>query len=117
MHLLYVDDSGSVGNPQEKHFVLGGVAVFERGIYHVIKALDDIVEGFGLGGSAHDIELHGTDMYGGRCAPWRQLQRAERERFLSAALLHILRGHGGCQPHLPERGDWRDVPINRSAES
>ena len=86
MHLLYVDDSGSVENPQEKHFVLGGVAVFERGIYHVIQALDEVVEKFGLGGSAHDIELHGTDMYGGRCAPWRSLQRAERERFLLEAL-------------------------------
>jgi hypothetical protein len=47
MHLLYVDDSGSVGNPNEAHFILGGVAVFERGIYHVIKALDEVVAKFG----------------------------------------------------------------------
>jgi hypothetical protein len=89
MHLLYVDDSGSVGNPQERYFVLGGVAVFERGIYHVIKGLDDIVDGFGLGGCSHDVELHGTDMYGGRCQPWRSLQRAEREGFLTRALAVI----------------------------
>ena len=37
MHILYVDDSGSVDNPTEAHFVLGGISVFERGLYHQIK--------------------------------------------------------------------------------
>lgn len=86
MHLLYVDDSGSVRNPGENYFVLGGVAVFERGVYHVIKALDDLVASFDFGGSHHDIELHGTDMYGGRVDPWRRLKRADRERMLGQAL-------------------------------
>jgi hypothetical protein len=86
MHLLYVDDSGSVGNADETHFILGGIAIFERALYHVIKALDDVVAGFGLGGNAHDIELHGTDMYGGRTSPWRTLMRDERERMIKAAL-------------------------------
>lgn len=86
MHLLYVDDSGSVGNPAEKHFILGGVAVFERGIYHVIEALDEVLKSFDLGGSHHDIELHGTDMYGGRTNPWRSVPRAKREAMLSQAL-------------------------------
>ncbi|SRR5579885_285638 len=89
MHLLYVDDSGSVGNADEKHFVLGGVAVFERGIYHVIKALDDVVEGFGLGGSAHDIELHANEMYNGRKPPWSSIKRADREKMIKAALAVI----------------------------
>ncbi len=86
MHLLYVDDSGSVGNTKETHFVLGGVAVFERGIYHVINALDDVVNGFGLGGSAHEIELHGNEMYNGRDDPWRSLKRPDREEMVKAAL-------------------------------
>jgi hypothetical protein len=86
MHLLYVDDSGSVGNPNETHFILGGVAIFERGLYHVIKALDDVVESFGLGGNPHDIELHGNEMYQGRNGPWRSLKRAEREPMIRAAL-------------------------------
>lgn len=30
MYLLYVDESGSPGDPNQKHFVLAGVAVFER---------------------------------------------------------------------------------------
>jgi hypothetical protein len=87
MHLLYVDDSGSVGNATERHFILGGVAVFERGIYHAIKALDDVVAGFGIGGSPHDVELHGTDMYGGRIEPWRSIaKKTEREGMINRAL-------------------------------
>jgi Protein of unknown function (DUF3800) len=86
MHLLYVDDSGSVGNAQETHFVLGGVAVFERGIYHVIKALDDVVAGFGLAGSPHDIELHGNEMYNGRNKPWSSIKRPDREEMIKTAL-------------------------------
>jgi hypothetical protein len=86
MHPLYVDDSGSVGNPEETHFILGGVAIFERGVYHVIKALDDAVAQFGLGGNPHDIELHGTHMYQGRIEPWRSLKRPDREMMIRAAL-------------------------------
>ncbi|MGE5535832.1 MAG: DUF3800 domain-containing protein [Acidobacteriota bacterium] len=86
MHLLYVDDSGSVGNSQETHFVLGGVAVFERAVYHVIKGLDEIVDGFGFGGSSHDIELHGNEIYNGRNDPWRPVKRPEREEMIKAAL-------------------------------
>jgi hypothetical protein len=43
MHILYIDDSGDVENPTERHFVLGGIggiAIFERGIYHQIVAAD-----------------------------------------------------------------------------
>ncbi len=86
MHLLYVDDSGSVGNPNEAHFILGGVAIFERGVYHVIKALDDVVAKFGLGGNPHDVELHGNVMYQGRAEPWYRVHRTDRERMIKAAL-------------------------------
>ena len=86
MHILYVDDSGSVENPNERHFVLGGIAVFERGIYHVIKAADDCVAEFGIG-AAEDIELHGSPMYNGRDSVWRTVkERVKREQFISAAL-------------------------------
>ncbi|MBM3757397.1 MAG: DUF3800 domain-containing protein [Acidobacteria bacterium] len=29
MYLLYLDDSGSPGNPSERYFVLGGICVYE----------------------------------------------------------------------------------------
>lgn len=86
MHILYVDDSGHVENPGEKHFVLGGIAVFERGIYHVIKAADDCVAGFGLG-SLEEIELHGSPMYNGRDGVWRSVkERPKREQMIKDAL-------------------------------
>ncbi len=86
MHILYVDDSGSVDNPEERHFVLGGIAIFERGIYHLIRAADDCVAGFGLG-DAHDIELHGSPMYSGRSGVWRTVrERSQREQMIKDAL-------------------------------
>lgn len=86
MHILYIDDSGSVENPGEKHFVLGGIAVFERGIYHAIKAADDCVAAFEIG-TPEDIELHGSPMYNGRDGVWRAVkERSRREAFITLAL-------------------------------
>jgi hypothetical protein len=86
MHLLYVDDSGSAGDPQERFFVLAGVAVFERRLYHLITALDQVVEGFGLDlEEAHQIELHGSAMYSGH-KDFHSIKRAERETMIHAAL-------------------------------
>lgn len=85
MHILYVDDSGSVDNPQDKFFILGGVSVFERGIYHLINSLDEVVDQFGIG-DPDDIELHGNPMYQGREPPWRSIHRSRREEMIKLAL-------------------------------
>jgi len=89
MHILYVDDSGDVGNPVETHFVLGGISVFERGIFHQITAADRCVEAFQLG-PASDIELHGSPMYNGRDGVWKSIRnRPQREQMISSALATI----------------------------
>jgi uncharacterized protein DUF3800 len=86
MHILYLDDSGSVENPEERHFVLGRIAIFERGIYHQIAAADKCVAAFGLGDPV-DIELHGSPMYAGRDAVWRTVRdRPRREQMIREAL-------------------------------
>jgi hypothetical protein len=86
MHILYVDDSGSVGDATQQFLVLGGVSVFERGIYHLISDADRCVESFGLG-DAGDIELHATDMYGGRGRPWSTIKsRPDREALIQCSL-------------------------------
>jgi hypothetical protein len=86
MHILYVDDSGSVSNPNEKIFILGGISVFERGIYHQIMATDNCVASFGIGPVA-DIELHGSPMYNGGDGIWRTVRsRAAREQMIRSAL-------------------------------
>jgi Protein of unknown function (DUF3800) len=85
MHILYLDDSGSVENPNERFFILGGVSVFERGIYHLIEALDETVRGFDIGDPA-DVELHGNPMYQGKTAPWKSVPRPKRVDMMNAAL-------------------------------
>jgi hypothetical protein len=89
MHLLYVDDSGSVSNPNEKYFVLAGVAVFERRLYHLITAIDAVVDGFKMSGDPHEVELHGSPMYAGREA-WRSAKRSDREAKIQQALATLL---------------------------
>jgi hypothetical protein len=86
MHILYIDDSGDVENPTERHFVLGGIAIFERGIYHQIVAADNCVDAFGLGDPV-GIELHGSPMYNGRDGVWRTVRdRPTREKMIKNAL-------------------------------
>lgn len=86
MHVLYVDDSGSVANANERFFILGAVSVFERGIYHLIKAADDCVASFDLGDPA-DIELHGTQMYHGKGGVWQSVRdRSLREAMIQKSL-------------------------------
>ncbi len=40
MYILYLDESGT--HAKSKHFVLAGLAVFERETYFLAKALDDL---------------------------------------------------------------------------
>ena len=70
MYLLYLDGSGSVRNSAERHFVLAGVAVFERVIYHLISETDQFVSTLGVG-AVHDVELHASVMANGSKAPWK----------------------------------------------
>ena len=96
MHILYVDDSGDVENPKERHFVLGAVSIFERGLYHQIKAADDCVASFNLG-DPHEIELHGSPMYAGRDSVWRSVRdRPSREKMITQAL-QTLSGHSSVR--------------------
>ena len=44
MYILYIDDSGSIANPNEEYFVLGGVCVPERTISWLTGQLDSLAE-------------------------------------------------------------------------
>lgn len=90
MHILYVDDSGSVGNANERFFVLGGVAVFERGIFHLIQETDACIAAMRVG-KIENVELHGTDMYNGGRGVWKRVRtRASREAHINSALSLLL---------------------------
>jgi len=42
MYLLYLDESGNEDDPRDKHFVLAGLAVFERSTYFLSQRIDQI---------------------------------------------------------------------------
>jgi hypothetical protein len=71
-------------NPQEAFFVLAGVAMFERSLYHFISSLDQVVERFGLPDPS-TVELHGSAMYNGR-KEFGSIMRPEREKMIHDAL-------------------------------
>jgi len=85
MHLLYIDGSGTVKNPNETYFVLAGVAVFERQIYHIIKEIDEFVRDFNLEDS-EAAELHASDMASGKARPWKTMRRSRRLEIINSAL-------------------------------
>lgn len=85
MHLLYIDGSGTVKNPNETYFILAGVAVFERQIYHIIKEVDEFVRDLGLEDS-ENAELHATDMASGKTRSWKTMRRPDRLDTIKRAL-------------------------------
>ncbi len=65
MYILYLDDSGSVGNQNEEYFVLGGVAVPEQSIRwlsHELEALAERLEPT----NARQVEFHASEIFSGR---------------------------------------------------
>ena len=86
MFVLYIDGSGSVSNPDERHFVLAGVAMFERAIFHTIKDLDNVVESFKLGYSYDEIELHGSHMFSSKDIHWKTIPKQRRIEMILEAL-------------------------------
>jgi hypothetical protein len=46
MHLLYLDESGSVADPNQNHFILAGLSVFERKTHWIEQELNNIAKRF-----------------------------------------------------------------------
>ena len=86
MYLLYVDESGDPNNPNEKHFVMGGVAVFERQIYYLSQSLDDVQRHF-FPDSTEYIEFHASDIYRRNKEPWHSLGKDKCQEIVK----HIYR--------------------------
>jgi len=85
MYLLYIDDSGLEIDKKCRHCVLAGFAIRDDKTYWVQQAVDNIVEKQ-LGIS--DIELHGTDIRGGRKA-WRRFPKHLRDTLYKEILTYI----------------------------
>jgi hypothetical protein len=81
MYILYLDESGELKNAAETHFVLGGMAVFERRVYYLAGEVERVHNAH-LPGAAPPVELHAADIRTGRNR-WRALARPERDSLLS----------------------------------
>ena len=42
MYLLYLDESGNESDPKDRHFILAGIAIFERVTFFLAKYLDEV---------------------------------------------------------------------------
>ncbi len=84
MHLLYIDESGSVKDVKQKHFVLAGISVFERQSYWISNEMDKIAARFNPG-DPNSVELHGSPMYAGKKF-WRQFSKESRHEAIKDCL-------------------------------
>lgn len=87
MHLLYLDDSGSVKNASDAYLVLAGISASERRPYYLCQELDRIAEKV-WPNSPETIEFRGVDMISGR-KHWRGIDKIVREQTLKDALTII----------------------------
>lgn len=88
---------GAVDDPKQDYFVLAGLAVFERGIYHLIKSVDDLVASWQLAPDPQEVEIHASPMYQGRRGTlWYPLERSRRVAMMLEAL-ELLRGHNSIR--------------------
>jgi hypothetical protein len=85
MYMLYVDDSGSPANQNDKYCVLARFVTREDQNYWIQQAISRLVtEHTGTS----ERELHGSPLRSGR-GEWRQAPKAKREALFMATLNHI----------------------------
>ena len=119
MYLLYLDGSGSVKNPNERYFVLAGISVFERQIYHLISETDKFVASLNLD-DVHDIELHGSVMANGSRTPWKGIAPRQKRLDIIERGLDLLRGaHWGVRAFavaVDKRAEAPNDPVEYAFE-
>jgi len=85
MHLLYLDDAGSAGNPKEQYLVLGGVSVFEAQSHWITQQLDTLAENINPG-DPHSVEFHASETFARRRQPWKSLNSTEARGTIKSVL-------------------------------
>lgn len=92
MYLLYLDDSGSVSDPKQQHFILAGLSVFERLPHWLEQELNQIALRFARAPDClYDLELHASPMHSGK-GVWRSHPKPDRIQAIKDAL-NIVRNH------------------------
>lgn len=81
MHLLYLDDSGSAPNKNEKYFVLGGLSIPENTVRWLANELDCLAEKIHPDDPS-SIEFHASVIFSGKQSPWDNFSRERRKQIL-----------------------------------
>jgi hypothetical protein len=92
VHILYLDDSGSASNPNEKYLVLGGISVFERQVHWLCRELDELAAR--ISPETSDlVEFHASEMFSGRTPPWKSMPKERRRAVIKEVLGVVARSH------------------------
>ncbi|WP_081577014.1 DUF3800 domain-containing protein, partial [Acidithiobacillus thiooxidans] len=91
MHLLYLDESGSVPDKTQQFFILAGVSVFERKAHWVENELNGVAKRFSSE-DPYQIELHGSPMRSGRDG-WNSHPLSERLQAIKDSLQFGVKNH------------------------
>lgn len=80
MYLFYIDESGNEDDPSDRHFVLGGAAVFERVTFFLSQAFDEVQARHFPG--APPIPFHASAIRSGKDF-WRNVDKDKRAQVLN----------------------------------
>ncbi len=96
MYLLYLDDSGSAENKDEDYLVLGGISVFERQVSWLSRDLDQLASRIAPT-DPDGLEFHASEIWAGRAAPWKNMERDERRDVIEEVLDILARSHSSTR--------------------
>lgn len=77
MYFLYLDDSGSPGNIDESHFILGGFCVPEESIRWLSARLEANAQLLDPE-NPQSVEFHAAECFKGAEHPWKEMTKPER---------------------------------------
>lgn len=79
MHIVYVDEAGT--HKEARHFIVGGLAVFERETYYLARALDQLQAKY-LPDEAAPVPFHASGLRGHAPPPFDGLTPAQRRALI-----------------------------------
>jgi hypothetical protein len=85
MYLLYLDDSGSIQNQNEKYFVLGGVCIPENSIRWLTYELEKLAIELNPE-NPRSVEFHASEIFSGRTGIWKKYTKEERINIIKKVL-------------------------------
>jgi hypothetical protein len=96
MHLLYLDDAGSVPNKDEQYLVLGGVSVFEAQADFLTRELNKLAQSIEPA-DPDSVEFHASEIFSRRHSPWQRMSRDEARGVIRAVLQILARSYNSAR--------------------